>query len=225
MKLVVTVEGKSFNVEIENPNASPLVVNVDGTAFTVEADAAVESAAAAAPAASGGADVTAPIPGVIQEVNVKEGQTVKKGDVLFVLEAMKMKNNIVAKTEGKVASVNVTKGDSVSHGQVLMSYVGSAAPAPVKTAEKPVAAAETKTAAPAPKASGGAEVTAPIPGVIQEVNVKEGQTVKKGDVLFVLEAMKMKNNIVAKTAGTIASVNVTKGDTVTHGQVLLTYKA
>ena len=174
MKLVVAVEGKTFNVEIENPNASPLIVNVDGTAFSVSADGAAEPAAAAAAPASGGADVIAPIPGVIQEVNVKEGQTVKKGDVLFVLEAMKMKNNITAKTAGKVASVNVSKGDSVTHGQVLMTYVGS--PAPVPT--------ETKTVAPtaeAPKASSGSEVTAPIPGVIQEVNVKEGQTVKKGD--------------------------------------------
>ena len=228
MKLVVTVEGKSFNVEIENPNASPLVVSVDGTEFTVEAGAAEGSAAtAAAPVVAGGEDVTAPIPGVIQEVNVKEGQMVKKGDVLFVLEAMKMKNNITAKTAGKVAAVNVAKGDSVTHGQVLMSYVGSAAPtpAPAKTVEKTAAPTEAKAAAPAPKAAGGAEVTAPIPGVIQEVNVKEGQAVKKGDVLFVLEAMKMKNNIVAKTAGTVASVNVAKGDTVTHGQVLLTYKA
>lgn len=219
MKLVVAVEGKTFNVEIENPNASPLVVSVDGTAFTVSADGSAEPAAPAV-APAGGADVIAPIPGVIQEVNVKEGQTVKKGDVLFVLEAMKMKNNITAKTAGKVASVNVSKGDSVAHGQVLMTYVGSAALAP--------APAETKTTAPtaeAPKASGGSEVTAPIPGVIQEVNVKEGQSVKKGDVLFVLEAMKMKNNITAKTAGTIVSVNVSKGDTVSHGQVLLTYKA
>ena len=231
MKLVVTVEGKSFNVEIENPNASPLVVNVDGTAFTVQADSAAGSAAPTpSGAVSGGADVTAPIPGVIQEVNVKEGQAVKKGDVLFVLEAMKMKNNIVAKTAGTVASVNVSKGDSVSHGQVLMSYVGSSAPAAPKAAAPASAPApaptETKASAPAPAPkTGGIDVTAPIPGVIQEVNVKEGQAVKKGDVLFVLEAMKMKNNIVAKTAGTVASVNVTKGDTVTHGQVLLSYKA
>ena len=81
MKLVVAVEGKTFNVEIENPNASPLIVNVDGTAFSVSADGAAEPAAAVAAPASGGADVIAPIPGVIQEVNVKEGQTVKKGDV------------------------------------------------------------------------------------------------------------------------------------------------
>lgn len=122
MKLVVAVEGKTFNVEIENPNASPLIVNVDGTAFSVSADGAAEPAAAAAAPASGGADVIAPIPGVIQEVNVKEGQTVKKGDVLFVLEAMKMKNNITAKTAGTIVSVNVSKGDTVSHGQVLLTY-------------------------------------------------------------------------------------------------------
>lgn len=222
MKLVVTVEGKSFNVEIENPNVSPMVISVDGTSFSVSADSPTEIVTAPVTTV-GAADVTAPIPGVIQEVNVKEGQLVKKGDVLFVLEAMKMKNNIVAKTAGKVASVNVAKGDSVSHGQVLMSYEGSAAPAPAPAPKAPAAAAPTPAAA--PKAVGGVEVTAPIPGVIQDVNVKEGQSVKKGDVLFVLEAMKMKNNIVAKTAGTIGSVNVTKGDTVTHGQVLLTYKA
>ena len=61
---------------------------------------------------------------MIQEVNVKAGQSVKKGDVLFVLEAMKMKNNITAMRDGKVASVSVNKGDSVTHGQVLMTYAG-----------------------------------------------------------------------------------------------------
>lgn len=134
MKLTVKVEDKTFNVEITDPNASPMLVNVDGTEFNVFGDAAakpgVVSAAPvaapapvkAAPAAAGGDTVKAPIPGVIQEVNVKEGQSVKKGDVLFVLEAMKMKNNIVASHDGRIASVNVSKGDTVKHGQVLLSY-------------------------------------------------------------------------------------------------------
>lgn len=134
MKLTVKVEDKTFNVEIADPNASPMLVSVDGTEFRVYGDAAAKPgvvaaapvAAAPAPvkaaAAAGGETVKAPIPGVIQEVNAKEGQSVKKGDVLFVLEAMKMKNNIVASHDGRIASVSVTKGDTVKHGQVLLSY-------------------------------------------------------------------------------------------------------
>ena len=192
-----------------------MVITVDGTEFSVSA----EAAAAAAPAQSfveGSETVTAPIPGVIQEVNVKPGQAVKKGDVLFVLEAMKMKNNITALHDGKVQTVNVGKGDSVAHGDVLMSYaVKQAAPAAA-----PAAAPKAAAAAPA---AGAETVTAPIPGVIQEVKVQAGQSVKKGDVLFVLEAMKMKNNITAMRDGKVATVNVSKGDTVTHGQALMSY--
>ncbi len=219
MNLSVTVDGKTFSVEIADPKADPMVITVDGTEFSVSADAA--GTVAAAPAQTyveGSETVDAPIPGVIQEVNVKAGQTVKKGDILFVLEAMKMKNNITALHDGKVQSVNVSKGDSVTHGQVLMSYaVKTAAPAPAAAAP-----AAVKAAAPA-AAAGGETVSAPIPGVIQEVNVKAGQAVKKGDVLFVLEAMKMKNNITALHDGKVASVSVSKGDSVTHGQVLMTY--
>ena len=216
MNLSVTVDGKTFSVEIANPKADPMIITVDGTEFSVTADAS--GAVSAAPAQSfveGSETVTAPIPGVIQEVNVKPGQTVKKGDVLFVLEAMKMKNNITALHDGKVQTVNVGKGDSVVHGDVLVSYaVKQAAPAP--------AAAAPKAAAAAP-AAGAETVTAPIPGVIQEVKVQAGQSVKKGDVLFVLEAMKMKNNITAMRDGKVATVNVSKGDTVTHGQALMSY--
>ena len=125
MNLSVTVDGKTFSVDIANPKADPMIITVDGTEFTVSADASC--AVAAAPSQSfveGSETVTAPIPGVIQEVNVKAGQKVKKGDVLFVLEAMKMKNNITALHDGKVASVSVNKGDSVTHGQVLMTYAG-----------------------------------------------------------------------------------------------------
>ena len=220
MNLSVTVDGKTFSVEIANPKADPMIITVDGTEFSVSADAS--GAVSAAPAATfveGSETVTAPIPGVIQEVNVKPGQTVKKGDVLFVLEAMKMKNNITALQDGKVQTVNVGKGDSVAHGDVLMSYaVKQAAPAAAP------AAAKKASSASAP-AAGGDTVTAPIPGVIQEVKVQAGQSVKKGDVLFVLEAMKMKNNITAMHDGKVASVSVSKGDSVTHGQALMTYAA
>ncbi len=132
MKLTIKVEDKEFAVEIVNPGANPLTVNVDGTEFKVYSDGSTQAATAApvaeaapkttAAPAAGAVTVKAPIPGVIQDVNVKEGQTVKKGDVLFVLEAMKMKNNITATQAGTIASVNVSKGDTVTHGQVLLSY-------------------------------------------------------------------------------------------------------
>ena len=131
MKLTVKIDGKEFAVEIADPNARPMVVNVDGSEFTVVTDnnsvvsaaPAAVSAPKAAPAA-GAATVSAPIPGVIQEINVKEGQSVKKGDVLFILEAMKMKNNIVAMHDGTVATIHVSKGDTVKHGQILLSFAG-----------------------------------------------------------------------------------------------------
>jgi len=134
MKLNVKVEGKTFAVEIADPNANPMIVNVEGTEFSVYSDNAPRAAVAAPvttpaaapapvkPVAAGADVIKAPIPGVIQEVNVTAGQTVKKGDVLFVLEAMKMKNNITAMRAGTIASVNVSKGDTVTHGQVLLSF-------------------------------------------------------------------------------------------------------
>ena len=104
-------------------------VNVNGTVFEVEIEemtgAPAAPAAAPAPAApaapAGGEKITAPMPGTILAVNVANGSAVKKGDVLMILEAMKMENEIVAPQDGTVASVNVNKGDTVNSGDVLVS--------------------------------------------------------------------------------------------------------
>lgn len=91
-----------------------------------------------------------------------------------------------------------------------------------------ISASEVKTApaakaAPAPKAAGaGEKVTAPMPGNILAVNVAAGQTVKSGDVLMILEAMKMENEIMAPKAGKVTAVTVSKGSTVATGDVLCT---
>ena len=96
----------------------------------------------------------------------------------------------------------------------------AAAPAPV-AAPAPAPAAAPKAAA--PKASAGAvSVKAPMPGNIMKINVKAGQAVKKGDVLIVLEAMKMENDICAPDDGTVASVEVSQGATVETDAVLVT---
>ena len=99
-------------------------VNVNGTVYevTVEAmdgAAPVAAAPAPAPAVAGGEKVSAPMPGTILDVRVSNGQTVKKGDILFILEAMKMENEIMAPCGGTIASVSVTKGAAVDSGALL----------------------------------------------------------------------------------------------------------
>jgi len=91
--------------------------------------------------------------------------------------------------------------------------------ADIKTPAAPVAA-PAPAAAPAPVAAGAQTISAPMPGTILKVNVANGQAVKKGDVLMVLEAMKMENEIMAPADGTITSVNVNAGASVEAGTVL-----
>lgn len=102
-------------------------VNVNGTVFEVEieemtgapAAPAVAPAPAAPAAPAGGEKITAPMPGTILAVNVANGSAVKKGDVLMILEAMKMENEIMAPCDGTVTSVSVTKGAAVESGTLL----------------------------------------------------------------------------------------------------------
>ena len=107
-------------------------VNVNGTVYEVSievmdgaAPVAAPAAAPAAPAApvatapAGGEKIASPMPGTILSVNVSNGQAVKKGDVIKVLEAMKMENDIVAPQDGTVASINAAVGDSVEAGATL----------------------------------------------------------------------------------------------------------
>ena len=108
-KYRVTVNGTAYEIELEElTGAAP-------------APAAAAAAPAPAPAAApaGGEQVTSPMPGTILSINVAAGDAVKRGQVLMVLEAMKMENEIMCPCDGKVASVNTSKGSSVESGTLL----------------------------------------------------------------------------------------------------------
>jgi glutaconyl-CoA/methylmalonyl-CoA decarboxylase subunit gamma len=120
-KYIVTVNGKKFEVEVEEAGA---IGTVQAQAPVQEAPKAATPApvAPAAPAAapsSGQNAVKAPMPGTILDIKVSQGQSVKKGDVLFILEAMKMENEIMAGQDGTVVSVTVSKGSSVNTDDTL----------------------------------------------------------------------------------------------------------
>ena len=107
-KYRVNVNGTAYEVEIEEMAGAPVAAPV------------AAPAAAPAPAASGaGESINAPMPGNILSVNVAAGDTVKKGQVLMILEAMKMENEIMAPRDGKVTAVAVAKGAAVESGALL----------------------------------------------------------------------------------------------------------
>lgn len=118
----ITVNGTPYNVTVEDAtgSAAPVAAAPAPTAAPAPAPAAAP-AAPAAPAAAGSVSVDAPMPGNILDIKVSNGASVKAGDVLLILEAMKMENEIVAPQDGTVASVNVNKGDTVEAGQTLVS--------------------------------------------------------------------------------------------------------
>ncbi len=118
----VEVNGIPFKVEFEAPVKKTVSApKISKPAAPAAPSRPAPTVAASAPASAGGSSVTSPLPGVILEVAVKEGDSVKKGQKLIVLEAMKMENVIEANSDGKVTSIKVNKGDSVLEGATLVT--------------------------------------------------------------------------------------------------------
>ncbi len=107
----ITVNGKAYDVAVEEVSG--------GAAAPAAAPVAVSAPVQAGPAAANGTAVNAPMPGTILDVKASVGDTVTEGQVLMVLEAMKMENDIVAPKAGKVSAISVKKGDSVNSGDAL----------------------------------------------------------------------------------------------------------
>ena len=117
----ITVNGVAYSVSVEETAAGAAPVAAAPAAPKAPAAPAAAPKAAAPASAAGAVSVKAPMPGNILDVKVAAGASVKAGDVLVILEAMKMENEIVAPQDGTVASINVNKGDTVNSGDVLVS--------------------------------------------------------------------------------------------------------
>lgn len=116
----VEVNGTPYKVELENTAKPVTVVNAPRPAAAPRTETGAK-VIASAPAATGGYQVKAPLPGVVLSVPVKVGDAVKASDTVLVLEAMKMENAIHAGRDGKVASIAVNQGDSVLEGHLLLT--------------------------------------------------------------------------------------------------------
>ena len=138
-KFIINVNGSSYEVEVEEVfGASPAITYAApaaaasapapaaAPAASTPAPAPAAKAPAAAPAPSApaadvqGTKIPSPMPGTILDVRVSKGDSVKKGDVMLILEAMKMENEIIAPQDGTIAAVNVNKGDSINANQVMI---------------------------------------------------------------------------------------------------------
>ena len=120
-KFVINVNGKSYDVEVEEIRDG---VAVSTPVVSAPVAAPAPQAAPAAPKATGTAGsvkIESPMPGTVLKMNVKVGDTVAEGQAVAVLEAMKMENDIVAPSAGTVASVNVSVGDAIDTGAVIVT--------------------------------------------------------------------------------------------------------
>jgi len=228
------ISGQDYTASVDEKGAGELVVTVNGQAYQVEVPTTKAAAPTMARASQGGGQAGGPknvvseLPGTVTKVVAAAGQHVKKGDVLLVIEAMKMANDIIAEADGTVQRIAVAEGQSVNQGDLLVEMVADAVAAPaaapaIKVAPAPAPAPAAAPAAPAaPKPAAGAKVIdAPLPGTITKVLVKAGDAVKAGDTVCLMEAMKMENSITAEFAGTIKAVLVDAGAQVQSGQALV----
>lgn len=225
------IGGTDYLATVEDLRGGNMQVTVNGQTYQVEipqTKAQGPRPAASAPAASqagGPKNVVSELPGTVTAVKVAAGQHVKRGEVLLVIEAMKMANDIVSEVDGTVQRVAVSSGQSVNQGDLLVEMVADfvAAKAPALEPKPAPAAPAGVSAAPAMSApsAGSKTVTAPLPGAITKISVKVGDRVSTGDTVLMMEAMKMENSITSEASGIVKAILCKEGDQVQSGQALV----
>ena len=198
----VTGRGQSFQVQVSA---------LGGPAAAAAAASVALAGATSAPVQQ--AVMASPLAGNIWTVDVQPGEAIEEGDLLFILEAMKMEYEVRADRAGTIGDVLLKKGDKVVVGQPLLSFASA-------TGGSAAAVPSVQPDAVATSTQGG--VAAPLAGNVWKIEVSQGQKVQEGDLLMILEAMKMENEIIAERDGTVGQLLVLEGSKVVIGQVLLT---
>ena len=136
MKYIVNIADKSYEVDIQDIHARPIIARVDGQEFEVRPEEriqpesrreikefkAVEPSKQQSSSSAGSNEMTAPLPGTVIEVFVKAGEQIETGQVILVIEAMKMKNSIRSTRAGKIVDVLVSAGQTVAHKEPLVRF-------------------------------------------------------------------------------------------------------
>lgn len=203
----VTGGGQTFVVQVAKASGAAAAA-----AAAVSASSASVPSSAAAPASVSHNDIVSPLAGNVWKIEVEPGQKVQEGDLLLILEAMKMENEVFADRDGIVGTIHIEEGNAVVIGQPLVTLLGAS-----DTAAAPPAA-HTTIVGTLPKNG----VAAPLAGNIWKIEVAPGQRVQEGDLLVILEAMKMENEVFADRDGVIGQLLITEGTAVEIGQLLLT---
>ncbi|NQT60722.1 MAG: biotin attachment protein [Bacteroidetes bacterium] len=223
----VTVNNTPYGVKIQGD-----IAVVNGVAYSINIKDGIDAAASqtlAAPApvaaAGPGTDIKAPMPGLILRIVKQVGESVADGELVLVMEAMKMETEIFAPCAGTVTAINVSQGDQKTAGDILavispagQTYAQPVAPA-APAAQAPKAQAPVARV-PAASAGTGSNITAPMPGLILRIEKQVGEAVTENELVLVMEAMKMETEIFAPCAGTVASINVAQGDQKKAGDLL-----
>ena len=202
----VTGGGQTFVVQVAKATGA--------AAAAAAAVSALTGKGAAAPAAApvSGSDIVSPLAGNVWKIECEAGQAVQEGDLLLILEAMKMENEIFADRDGVIGQIHIQEGVAVDMGQPLVTILGKGA----------TAAAPSSCQAAARGAAPKNGVTAPLAGNVWKIEVSAGQKVQEGDLLLILEAMKMENEIFADKDGTVGEILIQEGTAVDIGQLLMT---
>ena len=237
------IDGHNYQTSVNELSSNLAEVTVNGTTFKVEIEKnepqsvprqkvtqVVSAAQSGAQTQSAGVKVVkSPLPGSIIKVNVKVGDKVNAGDELLTMESMKMENSIKSEYAGTVKAVYAEPGKNVMQEDRLVEIetIASAPQAAPKVAPQPTVVKGAAPAQPTPQAAApsqptaGTKVTSPLPGSVVKVLVLEGQAIKRGDTLLILESMKMENAINAEQDGIVKQIAVTAGQNVMQEDLLV----